>query len=245
MNFQIEINEIHSLNIETDRFESLQAFLCNQVDLKNTKMNKEITRCAGVDVAYWKKDGLEWGCCSVIVIDYNTKTIIEKTSSIGRITVPYIPGCLAFRELPLIIEAARKLSKNPDVFIFDGNGYLHPRHMGIATHASLFLNTPTIGVAKSYFKINDTDFKMPKNKVRSYEDIIIKNEVYGRVLRTHQNVKPIFISCGNYIDLRTTTDIILELINEESRLPIPIRLADLDTRRMRRQIAENGRMNDQ
>ena len=120
--------------------------------------------------------------------------------------------------------------------MFDGNGYLHPRHMGIATHASFFLNKPTIGIAKSYFKIEGVDFRMPENVAGSYEDIIINNDIYGRVLRTHKDVKPIFISCGNFIDLPTTTAITLELINHESRLPMPVRLADLETKRMRRQF---------
>ena len=108
--------------------------------------------------------------------------------------------------------------------------------MGIATHASFYLNKPTIGVAKNYFKIEDIDFTMPQNKAGSYEDIIIKNEVFGRALRSHKNVKPIFISCGNYIDLETTTEITLNLINNESRIPIPVRLADLETKLLRKQL---------
>lgn len=48
--------------------------------------------------------------------------------------------------------------------MFDGNGYLHYRHMGIATHASFYLNKPTIGVAKSYLKIKGVDFTMPENQ---------------------------------------------------------------------------------
>lgn len=63
----------------------------------------------------------------------------------------------------------------------------------------------------------------------AYTDIIIDGEVYGRTLRTRKDVKPIFISCGNNVDLKTSTEIVLNLINNESRLPIPIRLADLET----------------
>lgn len=116
-----------------------------------------------------------------------------------------------------------------DIFMFDGNGYLHFNHMGIATHASFFLNKPTIGVAKSYLKVNGMDFNMPENEERLYSEIIINGEVYGRALRTRKNVKPIFVSCGNHIDLETSTEIVLNLITNESRLPIPTRLADLET----------------
>ncbi|WP_330680836.1 endonuclease V [Vallitalea longa] len=123
------------------------------------------------------------------------------------------------------------------MFIFDGNGYLHFNHIGIATHASFFLCKPTIGVAKSYLRVNSVDFDMPKNKKGSYTDIVINKEVYGRVLRTREGVKPIFISCGNYIDLETCTEIVLNLINNISRIPIPTRLADLETHISRRALS--------
>ncbi len=108
--------------------------------------------------------------------------------------------------------------------------------MGSATHVSFFLNKPTIGVAKSYLKIKGTDFEMPKEEIGSYNDIIIDDEVYGRVLRSRSNVKPIFISCGNYIDLDTSTEIIINLLNKESRIPIPVRLADLETHIVREKL---------
>ena len=94
----------------------------------------------------------KYGTCCIVIIDYGTKEVVEKVYSYGEIPIPYIPGFLAFRELPLIIEAVKKLTKQPDIYIFDGNGYLHYRHMGIATHASFLLNKPTIGVAKVILK---------------------------------------------------------------------------------------------
>ena len=232
----MKIIDVHPFDIGIEKFNGIQNFLSKKVSLKNRAKNKPIKFCAGVDLAYWQQGVFEYAVCCILIIDYATGEIVEKTYSIGQVTIPYIPGYLAFRELPLIIKAAKKLSITPDLFIFDGNGFLHPRHMGIATHASFFLGKPTIGIAKSYFKIEGVDFRMPENVAGSYEDIIINNDIYGRVLRTHKDVKPIFISCGNFIDLPTTTAITLELINHESRLPMPVRLADLETKRMRRQF---------
>lgn len=79
---------------------------------------------------------------------------------------------------------------------------------------------------------------MPQVEVGTYTDISIEGEVYGRVLRTRKDVKPIFLSCGNYIDLVTATEIILKLIMKESRLPIPVRLADIETHIKRRETQE-------
>lgn len=230
----MDIKQVHRFDLKTEEeFNLIQANLGKNIVLSNNFNIDSIKLCAGVDLAYFEKNNIQFAVCSIVVVDYITKSIVEKTYSVGKVDIPYIAGYLAFRELPLIIEAVKKLRIEPDIFMFDGNGYLHFNHMGIATHASFFLNKPTIGVAKSYLKIKNTDYIEPKNIVNSYTDIIIDNEVYGRALRTHLNVKPIFISCGNYIDLDTTTNIVINFINDESRIPIPTRLADLETHKLR------------
>lgn len=236
----MKIKEVHNFNIyEESEFIKIQNELKRKIVLKNNFNKNDINLVAGMDLAYWEIDNKQYGVCCIVVINYNTKEVVEKVASTGEINVPYVPGFLAFRELPLVIEATKKLVVEPDIFIFDGNGYLHFNHMGIATHASFFLNKPIIGVAKSYLKVNGIDFKMPENQEASYADIIINEEIYGRTLRTRKDVKPIFISCGNNIDLETCTEIVLNLINNESRLPIPIILADLETHISRRLLRDN------
>ncbi|MFS0763810.1 endonuclease V [Peribacillus phoenicis] len=228
----VDSNNIKLLN----QFTNIQIELLSDVTLENSFDISEIQTIAGVDLAYWDVNKTTYGTCCIVMIDYNTKEVVEKVYSYGEINVPYISGFLAFRELPLVLEAAKKLSNEPDLYMFDGNGYLHYRHMGIATHASMYLKKPTIGVAKSYLKIENVDFTMPENEVGSYTDILIHGNVYGRTLRTSYHVKPIFVSCGNWIDLETSTEIVMNCINQESRLPIPIRLADIETHKKRKQL---------
>lgn len=236
----MKIKFVHDFNANSEEeFAKIQRKIAKNIILKNNFCINDIKTCAGVDLAYWVKDEEEYATCCIVVIDYETKEVLEKIYSYGKINEPYIAGYLAFRELPLIIEAVEKLEIEPDIFIFDGNGYLHFNHMGIATHASFFLNKPTIGVAKSYLKINGTDFEMPREEIGVYTDIVINNEVYGRVLRSRKNTKPIFISCGNYIDIETTTEVILNLLDKESRIPIPTRLADLETHIVREKLKIN------
>lgn len=196
---------------------------------------------AGVDLAYWKKGDNEYAVCCIVVIDIDTHEVIEKKHFSGRIEVPYLPGFLAFRELPLILETAKLLENVPDIYIFDGNGYLHPRHMGIATHSSFYLNKPTIGIAKTYFRVDKkTDYTEPDNEAGSFTDIIIDGEVYGRALRTHKDVKPVFISIGNNISLDTACSLALKLTDKESHIPIPTRFADLETHIEREAATANG-----
>lgn len=195
----MKIKEVHNFDVyEESKFIDIQNDLKKKIILKNTFNKNNIKLVAGVDLAYWEEGNKQYGTCCIVVIDYNTKEVVEKVNSVGEIKVPYIPGFLAFRELPLVIEASKKLVSEPDIFIFDGNGYLHFNHMGIATHASFFLDKPTIGVAKSYLKIDGIDFDMPEDKEGAYTDIVIKEEVYGRVLRTKKYKTYIYINWKLY-----------------------------------------------
>ncbi len=211
-------------------FLDVQNSLRERINLTDSFKTDDIKTVAGVDLAYWNKDGQEYAVCCIVVIDYETHEVLEKQQYSGKIEVPYIAGFLAFRELPLVLETVRKLDISPDLFMFDGNGCLHPRNMGIATHASFYLNKATIGVAKSYYRIRKgLDYTEPDISAGSFTDIVCDGEVYGRVLRTHDGVKPVFVSAGNFISLDTATEITMKLVGKESHIPIPTRLADLET----------------
>ncbi len=213
-----------------ERFLKEQNELRDRIVTSDTFDVSSLRLVAGVDLAYWQQGSEEFAVCCIVVIDIATHEVVEKKHFSGSIEVPYMPGFLAFRELPLILQTAGSLETSPDIFIFDGNGYLHPRHMGIATHASFYLNKPTIGIAKTYFRVDKkTDYTEPENEAGSCTDIVIDGEVYGRALRTHKDVKPIFISIGNYVSIDTACVLALKLTDKESHIPIPTRLADLET----------------
>lgn len=204
--------------------------LRDRIELVDKFEIKDVKCIAGVDLAYWKNDDEEYAVCCIVIIDADTHKVVEKKHCSGKIEVPYMPGFLAFRELPLILKTVALLETSPDIFVFDGNGYLHPRHMGIATHASFYLNKPTFGVAKSYYRVDkQTDYIEPENEAGSFTDIVIDGEVYGRTLRTHKDVRPIFVSVGNYISLDTACALAMKLTDRESHVPVPTRLADLET----------------
>lgn len=217
-----------------DEYTQIQQNLIDKIELYDKILPQQIQFVSGVDLAYWRDNEIDYAVCCIVTINYETKEVVEIHSMTDSIEVPYIPGYLSFRELPLILKTFKQLKLKTDIVIFDGNGYLHYRNMGIATHASFYLNKPTIGVAKSYLKIDNVDYIMPEDQDGVYTDIIIKGKVYGRAVRTHKGVKPIFVSCGNWITLDTATNIVLSLINNCSRQPLPTRLADIETRKQRK-----------
>ena len=214
----------------------IQNQLKSQISCTDSFAVSDLKTVAGVDLAYWKENQKEYAVCCIVILDYETGQVLEKQQFHGEITVPYIPGLLAFRELPLVLETVKLLEIQPDLYIFDGNGYLHPRHMGIASHAGILLNKPSVGIAKTYYKVFDAEYIEPEQKAGSYSDIVIQGEVYGRVLRTHENVKPVFLSVGTGISLDTATEIIKHFVTKESHIPAPTRLADLETHVARRTL---------
>lgn len=225
------------LNMES-RFIREQEKLLSSIQLKNEVNINELQYVAGVDVAYWKEGDVEYAVCCIVVIDYKSQEVIERQYYKGRVNVPYIPGCLAFREIDVVLKATELLKHDIELYVFDGNGYLHPRHMGLATHAGVLLNKPSIGIAKSYFKVANIDYSEPDNEAFAYQDIVINNEIYGRVVRTHKDVKPIFLSIGNKIDIDTATNVAMGLVMKDSHIPIPTRYADIMTHEMRKKYQQ-------
>ncbi len=198
------------------------------------KLLTPVKTVAGVDLAYWKQEETEYAVCCIVVLDYHSHEVIEQKEYMDVVKVPYVPGCLAFRELPLFLGANRVLEQQPDIDFFDGSGYLHPRHMGLATHAGILLEKPTIGIAKSYYKIGNVDYLMPEDVQFAYTDIVIEGEVYGRVLRTHKGVKPLFLSMGNGIDLDEAMKFANAMVTRDSHIPLPTRMADIMTHEARK-----------
>ncbi len=224
------------------KFLEIQNELKDKISQTDSPILSKLHTVAGVDLAYWKnEDGTESAVCCIVVMDFQTHEILEKCQYSGIIEVPYVPGFLAFRELPLVLKTVELLQNKPDLYVFDGNGYLHPRHMGIASHASFYLDAPTFGVAKTYFRVHeDAFYDEPADEPGSFSDITVEGEVYGRALRTHKGVKPVFVSVGNQISLDTACQIAMSFVTKESHIPLPTRLADLETHIARKTILESA-----
>lgn len=196
----------------------IQKEIATQVKIKKTNINK-IKNILAFDISF---DGNKGYCCG-IVLDRNLNILEEKYLK-KQITFPYIPTFLAFREIDLILKVFKKIKSDIDLVLIDGNGILHPRKCGIATHFGVMAKKPTIGVSKSYLF---GDYQEPKNKKFSYCYVYNKEkEVIGIAFRTKENTKPIFISIGNLIDLSSSIKIIKKLITKY-RIPQPLRLAHI------------------
>ncbi len=220
-----------------EKLKKEQIQLSKKLNLKDIKPLSEIRYVAGVDVTFtdiWDNPTTGIACITVLDIKENFKEI-ETVFSQKLVDFPYIPTFLAYRELPVIMEAFKKLTVKPDAFIIDGMGILHPRKMGIASHFGVITNTVSIGCGKSKLV---GEFEEPPNKPRAYKPVYVDGELRGYVVRTKKNTKPIFVSPGNNISVFSSVQVVLRCLNGY-KLPEPTRLAHNKLQIYRKSILKN------
>lgn len=196
----------------------LQAELAAKVRLRNVCTHFDLI--AGADVAY--NDQTEQLVAAIVILDAQTLTMVDHSTHVSNVDFPYISGLFSFRELPPLIAAAEKLGTRPDVMICDGQGIAHPRRFGLASHFGVTFDLPTIGCAKTHLFGNS---EPPATERGSWSSIKDGDDQIGAVLRTQDNVKPLYISPGHAISLKTSIDLVLAACGKY-RQPETTRTAD-------------------
>ena len=186
---------------------------------------------AGADAAF--SGDKKWCYAAAVVYDRDERRIIEVQQARGRIEVPYIPGVLSFREGPTVLSAIGKLKHEWGVICFDGQGYAHPRRCGLASHMSVTLDRPGVGVAKS--RLIGT-FDEPDMPAGSTSPLMDNGEQIGVVLRTRDATNPLFMSIGHKVDLPSAVELALACCTKY-RVPEPTRQADIEVAKLKAKYA--------
>jgi deoxyribonuclease V len=92
----------------------------------------------------------------------------------------------------------------------------------LACHLGVLIDKPTIGAAKSRLVGTHEELSPEKGAWVSLWD---HGEIIGAVVRTRTNVKPLYISAGHRISLRSAIDVVLAC-TPKYRLPETTRWAD-------------------
>lgn len=213
----MKIKQLHDWETTPKEAVALQRQLAGQVRI--TPIHAKIRTVAGLDCAF-SRDHTRIGAV-IVVFSFPELEIIETVWAKGPAVFPYVPGLLSFREAPVCLKAAEKLTLRPDLFLVDGQGFAHPRRLGLASHLGLFLDTPTIGCAKSRLT---GEYEDPAPEQGAYSLLTDKEETIGAVLRTRTGVKPLFVSVGHKCTLKNTIELTLRCCTRY-RLPEPTRLA--------------------
>ncbi|EDV28252.1 uncharacterized protein TRIADDRAFT_53685 [Trichoplax adhaerens] len=207
----------------------------------------------GIDQSYSKSNPF-YACASLVVLKFpEMELVYSNYSGIVHVNQPYIPGFLAFREFEHLSYCINKLRQEqpsllPQVILVDGNGILHHQEFGSACHLGVLADIPTIGVAKNLLEVHGIardskhmdQIAQLSTKGDSFPLTNRSGVILGMALRSsEQSTRPIYVSVGHRLDLKTATKIVLASC--KYRLPEPIRQADhLSREYLRINLSELG-----
>lgn len=223
----MRIKNLHPWDLSPEEAKALQSELASKVEKKGEL--KEVKFVAGMDISAGREGR---ACGAVVILTFPKLDLVEVEVEEGKLNFPYIPGLLAFRELPLLLSACCKVKQEPNLVFVDGQGIAHPRRLGIASHLGLLIHLPTIGCAKSLLCGRHNPLGEEEG---DYAELIDNGELIGVALRTKKGFPPVYVSIGHMIDLEQAIYWVRQCIRGH-RLPEPLRLAHL---------AANGRLKEE
>lgn len=222
----MHIRKLHRWDVTPKEAVRIQQRLRDRVRIVPPPPHPRIV--AGADCAF-TPDGSEV-VAAVVVFELPGPVEIERREGRAPVTFPYVPGLLTFREAPALLDAFARVESEPDVVLFDGQGIAHPRRMGLATHLGLWLDRPTVGCAKS--RLTGENRGEPGEVRGRWRALFDGEETIGRVVRTRDGVKPMWISPGHRCDVSGAMRVAL-LCGAGYRLPEPTRVADRAVARLK------------
>jgi deoxyribonuclease V len=183
---------------------------------------------AGVDAGFENESTVIRA--AVVVLHFPDLVPVDYALVRQPVTFPYVPGLLAFREVPAMIAAFDRLHTEPDMVICDGHGIAHPRRCGIACHLGVLLNLPTIGCAKQRLIGR---YVAPPTVRAARSPLYDGSEQIGWVLRTRADAQPVFVSPGHRVSLDRVTEVVMACTTR-FRLP--------ETTRFAHRLASHGQL---
>ena len=199
----------------------IQEALRGQITLRSDFNVDSVSLVAGADVSCERRGGLFFAC--VVVLNIPSFRIEAVSHSSARVTFPYIPGLLSFREGPALVKAFERLDVMPQVILFDGQGIAHQRRFGLAAHLGFLLGVPSVGCAKTRLVGSHEPLRDERGSVAPLFDGM---EKVGYVVRTKDGIHPLYVSPGNRIDHEDSATVVLKS-TKNYRIPEPIRQAHI------------------
>jgi deoxyribonuclease V len=207
----------HPWTVAPSEARVIQTSLHDAVMLKDSQ--GPVRRIAGADVAFIGAG--RTARAAIAVLSFPGLDLIEQAIAERPCDFPYMTGLLSFREVPVLLQALERLSVWPDLMLCDGQGYAHPRRLGLACHLGLCADLPTIGVAKT--RLIGRHGPVPAGR-GDWTALLDKEETIGAVLRTRVGVRPLFVSVGHRVSLPSAVRFVMACTTRY-RLPETTRAA--------------------
>lgn len=206
-------------DIDLEKLKREQLKLAKNLEIRDSMDFNLAERIAGIDNVFFKNQIIS----AVIVLAGDE--ILEQEYFVDKIKFPYISGFRAYRELPVMISAFDKLDEKPDVVFIKGQGILHPRGLGLASHFSLSTNVPTVGIADSLL-VGEVEG----------DSVFLDVKLSGKVMATKKGAKPIYVSPGNMISVSTAAQLVKKFTVYPHKFPEPLRLVKKYSKEVRKEI---------
>lgn len=219
-------------NITIPQATLIQNELREKLDI--TERDLKISTIGGADISLNLYSSTIYA--GIILLSFPSQIPIAYSLVKAETHFPYVPGYLAFREVPALTEAWQQMPMKPDVLIVDGHGIAHPRRMGIAAHFGVHTEQPSMGCAK---KILFGKYEEPPPEQGSFSPILYKDEQLGYAFRSKGKTAPVFISPGHCIGMNNSLEIIRQCTGKY-RIPEPTRLAHELVNKFRRGELKEG-----
>ena len=222
----MKVEATHPFDLSPGEARRLQGELAPRIEAGPPLDLSRVRYVAGADVSTWGDEGY----ATVAVLSFPGLEVVEVKGYEARLGFPYVPGLLAFREIPPVAGALERVESEVDAVIFDAQGFAHPRGLGLASHLGLFLEVPSVGCAKSRLVGKHEE---PGPEKGSTTDLVHRGGVIGKVVRTRRGVSPVYVSVGDKVDLDSAVELVLACCTRY-RLPETTRAAHDAANRLRR-----------
>jgi deoxyribonuclease V len=224
----MKIKHLHPWDVTPREAVKIQGSLRGKLRVGERWHSGRLQYVAGADVSYTRGD--ERFFAAVVVLEWPSMRTVEEATHAEKVSFPYVPGLLSFREGPPLLKVFGKLRRRPDVVLFDGQGIAHPRGFGLASHMGLILDVASVGCAKTRLVGEHRDVG---KRAGACTELVFEGQAVGAVVRTRVRVKPIYVSPGHRVGLNQAVEIALACCRGY-RIPEPLRRAHLLVNRMRR-----------
>ncbi len=227
----MKVRELHAWDVTPQEARRIQAELAGQILLEDAISLDAVRLVAGVDNTYVREGNQATAYAAVVALTFPELEVVETVLASRPVTFPYVPGLLSFREAPAVLAAFERLAAEPDLILFDGQGYAHPRRMGLASHLGLVLDRPSVGCAKS--RLVGT-YEEPERVFGARTPLVDRGETVGAAVRTRPRHAPLFVSPGHKLRVETAVELALACCRDNQFMPVPTRAAhDLVTEHAR------------
>jgi len=208
--------------IDLKKLEQEQKKLAKTIKIEDSIDFKLVDKIGAIDNAFFENKII-----SAIIVVNPEREVIEQEYFSDKLKFPYISGFRAYRELPSMMEAFNKLEERPEVMFVAGHGIAHPR-LGLASHFSISTGIPAIGVANSLIG----------GEIKG-QDIVLEGKKVGKTLLSKPGSKPMYISPGNLVSIKTAHELSEKLIKLPHKLPEPLHMAHKYSKDIRKEVYGN------